>query len=69
MVIKYTVKQTVLILFSMNAPNTRLIANLLNFSKLNLFFSNKKGEILLSPFLPQIYHKLNLLKLWYSNVR
>jgi hypothetical protein len=27
-------------------------------------YSNKKGGILLPPFLPQIYHKLNLLMLW-----
>lgn len=27
---------------------------------------NKKGEMLLSPFLPQIYHKLNLLMLWFT---
>jgi hypothetical protein len=27
---------------------------------------NKKGEMLLSPFLPQIYHKLNLLMLWFN---
>ncbi len=25
---------------------------------------NKKGENFFSPFLPQIYHKLNLLMLW-----
>ncbi len=28
-----------------------------------LTLKNKKGEMLLSPFLPQIYHKLNLLKI------
>jgi len=27
---------------------------------------NKKGENFFSPFLPQIYHKLNLLMLWFS---
>ena len=27
--------------------------------------SNKKGGMLLPPFLPQIYHKLNLLMLWW----
>jgi hypothetical protein len=32
------------------------------FSFWKLYF-NKKGEMLLSPFLPQIYHKLNLLKI------
>ena len=33
---------------------------------------NKKGENFFSPFLPQIYHKLNLLMLWsykYISVR
>ena len=27
---------------------------------------NKKGENFFSPFLPQIYHKLNLLMLWWN---
>jgi len=27
---------------------------------------NKKGENFFSPFLPQIYHKLNLLMLWFN---
>ena len=38
-------------------------------SKIGLFEKlktrkNKKGENFFSPFLPQIYHKLNLLMLW-----
>lgn len=30
---------------------------------------NKKGENFFSPFLPQIYHKLNLLMLWFSKYK
>ena len=31
-----------------------------------LMCKNKKGETFISPFLPQIYHKLNLLMLWFN---
>ena len=33
------------------------------------FLQNKKGENFFSPFLPQIYHKLNLLMLWFNKYK